>query len=79
MTNDAKSDISAKEPRPGEPSGKWLKLSAVAFASALLGGIATAWWYRKTVQKLHETGENENNPQFGITSGPDSKVSGDDF
>jgi hypothetical protein len=33
-----------------------------------LGGIAVAWWYRKTLQKLHETGENSNNPHFGIAS-----------
>jgi hypothetical protein len=43
-----------------------LRLGAVAVASALLGGIAAAWWYRKTVQKLHESGESSDNPHFGI-------------
>jgi len=43
-----------------------LKLGVVAVASALLGGVAAAWWYRKTLHKLHESGESSNNPHFGI-------------
>jgi hypothetical protein len=39
----------------------------VAAASALAGGVAAAWWYRKTLNKLHESGENTENPQFGIS------------
>jgi hypothetical protein len=68
MTNDSESKISEKTSGSGESRGGLLKLGAVAVASALLGGIATAWWYRKTVQRLHETGENGNNPHFGIDS-----------
>jgi hypothetical protein len=68
MTNDSESNISNKTSTPGGSRGRLLKLGAVAVASAVLGGIATAWWYRKTVQKLHETGENDNNPHFGIDS-----------
>jgi hypothetical protein len=56
-----------------------LKLGAIAVASALLGGIAAAWWYRKTVQKLHETGENSNDPHFGIDSGRSTEETLDDF
>jgi hypothetical protein len=68
-TNSSESDVSSKSSHSGETRGGLLKLGAVAVASALLGGIAAAWWYRKTVQKLHETGENSNNPHFGIDSG----------
>jgi hypothetical protein len=39
----------------------------MAAASALAGGVAAAWWYRKTLNKLHESGENTENPQFGIS------------
>jgi len=56
-----------------------LKLGVVAVASALLGGIAAAWWYRKTVQKLHETGENGNNPHFGINPDHPADENADDF
>lgn len=62
----SESDISDETLHSGESRSGLLKLGAVAFASALLGGVAVAWWYRKTLQKLHETGENDNNPHFGI-------------
>jgi hypothetical protein len=68
MTNDAESNVSTSSPPSGESRGGLLKLGAFAVASALLGGIAVAWWYRKTVRKLHETGENSDNPHFGIGS-----------
>ena len=48
-----------------EPSG-WLKVGVVAVASALAGGLAAAWWYRKTLKELRQTGEVTANPQFGI-------------
>jgi hypothetical protein len=54
----------------GRPSG-WVKLGAVAAASALAGGLAAAWWYRKTITKLHQAEESASNPQFGIAE-PDS-------
>jgi hypothetical protein len=31
------------------------------------GGLATAWFYRKTLAKLRETGESGRNPHFGIS------------
>jgi len=57
-----------KERRPG-----WLRIGCVAAASALAGGVAAAWWYRKTLNKLHESGENGENPQFGISAGSSSE------
>jgi hypothetical protein len=53
------------------PSG-WLKLGAVAAASALAGGLAAAWWYRKTLIKLRHHEENCLNTDLRI-SGEDSQ------
>ena len=48
------------------PSG-WLKLGVVAAASVLAGGLAAAWWYRKTLKTLRQAEENGTNPQYGST------------
>jgi hypothetical protein len=48
-----------------------LKVGVIAAGSALAGGLAAAWWHRKTLRKLRETGETGKNPQFGSqTDGP---------
>jgi hypothetical protein len=39
----------------------------VAAASALAGGLAAAWWYRKTLAKLRESGDYAENPNFRIS------------
>ena len=36
----------------------WLRLGIVASASALAGGVAAAWWYRRTINKLRQA-ENQ--------------------
>jgi hypothetical protein len=72
MTNDLKSDISPTQQPPDIPSSRWVKLGAIAAASALVGGLAAAWWYRKTLTKLHQTEETDQNSDFGI-SGDDSE------
>jgi hypothetical protein len=45
------------EPQPkgsdAVPPG-WLKVGAVAAASAVLGGLAAAWFYRKALSQLRE-------------------------
>ena len=67
MVNEIESESSKTQPenRPQRPG--WFRLGVVAVASALAGGVAAAWWYRKTLNKLHESGENPENPQFGIS------------
>lgn len=37
-------------------SGGWLKVGAIAAGSAVLGGLAAAWFYRKTLSQLREAG-----------------------
>ncbi len=48
-------------------SSGWFKVAAVAAASALAGGLAAAWWHRKTLAKLRQSGENASNPDFRIS------------
>jgi hypothetical protein len=50
---DAESDISA-QPLTSDRPAEWLKMGAVAAASALLGGLAAAWYYRKTLARLRQ-------------------------
>ena len=40
-------------PQPSAGGG-WLKVGAIAAASATLGGLAAAWFYRKTLSQLRE-------------------------
>jgi hypothetical protein len=64
MTNNLESPIS-EEANPAtrsriQGSGRngWLKVGTIAAASAVLGGMAAAWFYRKTLTRLREA-ENE--------------------
>jgi hypothetical protein len=53
----------------------WVRVGAIAAASAVLGGLAAAWFYRKTLTKLRDA-ENEI-PEHGATNFED--VSPEDF
>lgn len=44
--------IAPAEPQP-EQSG-WFRVGVIAAASALAGGLAAAWFYRKTLTRLQE-------------------------
>jgi hypothetical protein len=61
------SSSSREERAAGNGSHGWLKLAVLTAASAVAGGLATAWFYRKTLARLRETGENPPNPHFGMT------------
>jgi len=49
----------------------WLEVGAIAAASAVVGGVAAAWYYRKTLDRLREAESNGGNPEFRI---PDSET-----
>ena len=49
-------------------SSEWARVGFVAVASALAGGLAAAWWYRKTLKTLRRSEETDPNPEFGISS-----------
>jgi len=40
------------------PERGWLRIGAVAAASALAGGLAAAWFYRKTLARLRQAETN---------------------
>ena len=72
MANDLESSGSSTPVDKGHPSSGRLNLAFVAAASALAGGLAAAWWYRKTITKLRQADERPLNPEFGI---PEDDVS----
>jgi hypothetical protein len=47
----------------------WMKVGAVAAASALAGGLAATWFYRKTLTHLQNAESVPENSNFGIRSG----------
>jgi len=77
MENDTKplvSDLSnhLKKARTQFPA--WMKVGAVAAASALAGGLAAAWFYRKTVTHLRNAELGPENSNFRIhTRGTDDE------
>ena len=46
---------------------RWRKVAAVAGASAILGGLAVAWWYRGTLLKLRQAAESDPSSHFGTS------------
>jgi hypothetical protein len=66
MANPLESSSSTTHEEGTEGQGSWLKVGAVAIGSALAGGLLAAWWYRKTLSKLREAEEDDENPHFGI-------------
>jgi hypothetical protein len=64
MTSDIKattssdSDATMDVPAQGGSGSGWVRVGAIAAASAVLGGLAAAWFYRKTLSQLREA-ENE--------------------
>ena len=66
MPNDVESSTYMKARSEETPPVGWLKLGVIAAASALAGGLAAAWWYRKTLKTLRQTDETTQNPHFGI-------------
>lgn len=81
MPSDLNSDTSTPQPSaPGQevpagtrPSG-WLKVGVIAAASAVAGGLAAAWFYKKTLTQLRQAANDGHNPEFknaGQDSGED--------
>ncbi len=52
------------------PSG-WLHVGVLAAASALAGGLAAAWYYRKTLARLRQA-ENHLPESENVQTGGDS-------
>jgi len=71
ISNDMTSSLESKESpainAAEAPARSWPKLAVVAAASVLAGGLAAAWWYRKTLTRLRQAEEKPSNPNFGIS------------
>jgi hypothetical protein len=66
MASYLESSPSPSEPaKKTEPSG-WLKVGVVAAASALAGGLAAAWFYRKTLARLRQAEVQSADFEFRI-------------
>jgi hypothetical protein len=52
---------------PKAPPRGWMKVGAVAAASALVGGLAAAWFYRKTLADLRRAESNGSNPEVSAS------------
>lgn len=73
QTNDAAKTVKNSESytsnshEPAQPasSGR-ARLPILAIASLIVGGMATAWWYRKTLIRLRQAGDGPPNPQIRI-------------
>lgn len=79
MANDAESVVSADQEGSSKDGSGWLRFALLTAASAVAGGLATAWFYRKTLNKLRESGESAKNTDFGSAEEPTSSVLEDDF
>ena len=53
----------------------WLKVGTVAAVSAVVGGLAAAWFYRKTLSRLREAEDQIPDPKSGLTG----DATGEDF
>jgi hypothetical protein len=79
MASDLKSSVSAP-PKPELPPDRreaiptgWLKVGAVAAASAVLGGLAAAWFYRKALSQLREAEDRIQSPEIRPATEDDSE------
>ncbi len=48
---------------------RWMKVTAVAAASVLAGGLAATWIYRKSISRLQNPEEVPEYSNFSISSG----------
>jgi hypothetical protein len=67
MTSPTESEALAPTEVTNATSQSWAKVGIAAAASALIGGLAAAWWYRKTLKTLRQTEEIDPNSKFGIS------------
>jgi hypothetical protein len=59
MANDSNQETYEKKEAPRRGSSKVVGLGLVSAASAIAGGLAMAWWYRKTLSKLQNPIERD--------------------
>jgi hypothetical protein len=73
MTNKRKEEVYEGDKPEGSAPSRLLKLGVISVSSAVIGGLAAAWWYRKTLTKLQnpiirediQKSESQNGPEDG--------------
>jgi hypothetical protein len=65
LANDRKSEGYVQKDDSKSAASSAIKLGLVSVASALAGGLAAAWWYRKTLTKLQNPIANEDQYRAG--------------
>ena len=63
MANDSNDEIYSQDTSSARKVSKVLGLGLVSAASAIAGGLAVAWWYRKTLTKLQNPIVSANHAQ----------------
>ena len=63
ITDDLESDVSAEQQPTESVRSGWLRMGTVAIASALIGGVAAAWYYRKTLARFQDAEEHTDDVQ----------------
>jgi hypothetical protein len=63
LTNDSNDEVYSQNKHSARNVSKVLGLGLVSAASAIAGGVAVAWWYRKTLTKLQNPIVSANHPQ----------------
>jgi len=58
---------SEESSKAGSSLRSWVKVGAIAAASALAGGLAAAWFYRKTLNTLQNAELEEGNSESRIS------------
>ncbi len=66
-TGSAGDNLEPQAQRSGATPPGWLKVGTVAAASAVLGGLAAAWFYRKTLSRLREAEDRTASLEPAIT------------
>jgi len=56
--------------KENRPSGR-LVVAIAAATSALVGGLAAAWYYRRTISRLQQAALNGPDSKFGISESTD--------
>ena len=66
MTSNLESATSENRPTEASRPSGWLKVGIFAAASALAGGMAAAWYYRKTLTRLRQAENEAPAAEFGV-------------
>ncbi len=70
MTTDLESSVSVDNAETQAQPTSWLKVGLVAAGSALVGGLAAAWYYRNTLTKLRQAEGHMQNSESGRPGWP---------